>query len=270
MEFEKLRIVAAYEFLKHIRRKRLYVILGLTLISELAVIILLPLLMDGKYPDNVMTMAATLTVGPSLATIGAVFFAGDAIAGEFEGKTGFILFTNPVKRSTLVMGKYLASCAAVILLVIFGYIITDITLLVIYGEIPTETFNSFGLCLLYGGAVLSITFFFSSVSKGAMGATVITLVLIMVISGIVESVLVMAGKPYFFLPSAGGDSIALVYGGMDLFEGMIPAGAGGMGGMNSFLDFKLPDIGHIAYSMAGYMVICLALSIWISRRRQLA
>ena len=67
MEFEKLRIIAAYEFLKHIRRKRLYVILGLTLISELAVIILIPLLMDGKYPDNVMTMAATLTVGPSLA-----------------------------------------------------------------------------------------------------------------------------------------------------------------------------------------------------------
>ena len=270
IEFEKLRIVTAYEFLKHIRRKRLYVILGLTLISELAVIILVPLLMDGKYPDSVMAMAAMLTVGPSLATIGAVFFAGDAIAGEFEGKTGFILFTNPVKRTTLILGKYLASCAAVILLVIFGYVITDITLLAIYGEIPSETFNSFGLCLLFGGAVLSITFFFSSISKGSMGATVITLVLIMVISGIVESVLVMAGKPYFYLPSTGGDSIALVYGGMDMYENLIPAGAAGMGGMEMFLNMKLPDIGHIAYSMTGYLIICLGLSLWISRRRQLA
>ncbi|UCD07990.1 MAG: ABC transporter permease [Dehalococcoidales bacterium] len=270
IEFEKLRIVAAYEFLKHIRRKRLYVILGLTLISELAVIILIPLLMNGKYPDSVMTMAATLTVGPSLATIGAVFFAGDAIAGEFEGKTGFILFTNPVKRTTLILGKYLASCAAVILLVIFGYVITDITLFAIYGEVPVETFKSFGLCLLFGGAVLSITFFFSSISKGSMGATVITLVLIMVISGIVESVLVMADKPYFYLPSTGGDAIALVYGGMDLYENLIPAGAGEMSGMEMFLDMMLPDIGYIAYSMAGYLVVCLGLSLWIGKRRQLA
>lgn len=270
IEFEKLRIVAAYEFLKHIRRKRLYVILGLALIAELAVIILMPVLMD-KYPDSVMAMAATLTVGPSLATIGAVFFAGDAIAGEFEGRTGFILFTNPVKRTTLITGKYLASCAAVILLIIFGYVITDITLLAIYGEIPVETLNSFGLCLLFGGCVLSITFFFSSISKGAMGATVITLVLLMVISGIVESVLMMAGKPYWFLPSTGGDSIALVYGGMELFmEGMMPAGAAGMGGMEMFMNYQSPDIGLIAYAMTGYMVTGFILSLWISKRRQLA
>ena len=97
-EFEKLKVVIEYEFLKHIRRKRLYVILGLALLAELAVIIGVPALMDG-YPDSVMVMAAMLTVGPSLVAIGAVFFAGDAIAGEFECKTGFMLFTNPVRRT---------------------------------------------------------------------------------------------------------------------------------------------------------------------------
>ncbi len=178
-EFERLRIVAGYEFLKHIRRKRLYVILGLTLIAELAVLILVPVLGDG-FPDSVMVMAALLSVGPALATIGAIFFAGDAIAGEFESKTGFILFTNPVKRSTLVIGKYLACYAAVALLVILGYVIVAISLLAIYGTVPIETLSSFGLCLLYAGSVLSVTFFFSSISKGAMGATVITLVFIMV------------------------------------------------------------------------------------------
>ena len=107
-ELERLRVVIGYEFLKHIRRKRLWVILGLTLIAELAVLIGLPVLMDG-YPDNIMAMAAILTIGPSMATIGAIFFAGDAIAGEFESKTGYILFTNPVRRITLLTGKYLAS-----------------------------------------------------------------------------------------------------------------------------------------------------------------
>ena len=263
-EFEKLRVVVRYEFLKHIRRRRLYIILGLTFVAELAVLIGLPALMDG-YPDNVMVMAALLTVGPSLATIGAIFFAGDAIAGEFESKTGYMLFTNPVRRITLVTGKYLACCVAVILLVLLGYVIVSISLLAIYGNVPIETAKSFGLCLLYVGSVLSVTFFFSSVSKGAMGATVMTLLFIMVISGIVESVLMMAGKPSWFLLSTNGDSIATVYGGYELFlEGIMPHD-----GMVPF-EIETPDIGLCALSMVIYLVVGFVLSIWISGRRQLA
>ncbi len=259
-EFEKLRVVTGYEFLKHIRRRRLYVILGLALLAELAVIIGVPLLMDG-YPENIMVMAALLTIGPSLATIGAVFFAGDAIAGEFENKTGFILFTNPVRRITLVTGKYLASCIAVILLVIFCYAVISISLWAIYGNIPIETAKSFGLCLLFAGSVISVTFFFSAVSKGAMGATVMTLLFIMVISGIIESVLMMAGKPSWFLLSTGGDSIAMVYGGWELLlEGIVPPG---------MMLFETPDIGLCAIAMVVYLVVGFVLSIWITKRRQL-
>ncbi len=263
-EFERLRIVAGYEFLKHIRRKRLYVILGLTLIAELAVLILVPVLGDG-FPDSVMVMAALLSVGPALATIGAIFFAGDAIAGEFESKTGFILFTNPVKRSTLVIGKYLACYAAVALLVILGYVIVAISLLAIYGTVPIETLSSFGLCLLYAGSVLSVTFFFSSISKGAMGATVITLVFIMVISGIIDSILMMTGQPHWFMLSTNGDTISTVYGGYEVFMG----GLGGGGGMMPF-ELETPDIGLSVISMVGYLAVGFLLSIWISKRRQLA
>ena len=262
-EFEKLRVVTRYEFLKHIRRRRLYIILGLTLVAELVVLIVLPALMEG-YPDNVMVMATMLSMGPSLATIGAVFFAGDAIAGEFESKTGYILFPNPVRRTTLVTGKYLACCVAVILLIIFGYAIVCISLLAIYGNIPIETAKSFGLCLLFAGSVLSVTFFFSSVSKGAMGATVMTLVFIMVISGVIDGVLMMAGQPSWFLLSKAGDSIATVYGGYELFlGGVVPHG-----GMLPF-EIETPDIGLCALSMVIYLVVGFLLSIWISKRRQL-
>ena len=263
-KLEKLRIVAGYEFLKHIRRKRLYVILGLTLLAELLVLILVPVLGDG-YPDNVKVMAAVLSIGPSLATIGAIFFAGDSIAGEFESKTGYILFTNPVGRMTLVIGKYLACYAAVILLVVLGYVIVSISLLVIYGSIPIETLSSFGLCLLYTGSVLSVTFFFSSISKGAMGATVITLVFIFVISGIVDSVLAMTGQPHWFMLSTNGDTIATVYGGYELFMG----GFGG-GGERIPFEFETPDIGLSVLSMVIYLVVGFVSSIWISKRRQLA
>lgn len=262
-ELEKLKVVVGYEFLKHIRRKRLWVIFGLALLAEAAILILMPVLADG-YPGNVLIMATMLTIGPGLASIGAIFFAGDAIAGEYESRTGFILFTNPIKRITLWTGKFLASYIAVILLVIFTYAIIVISLLAIYGEVPFDTAKSFGLSLLFSGAVISVTFFFSSVSKGAMGATVVTLVFVMVISGIIESVLIFTGNPYWFLISAEGDSIALVYGGIEVFTGGFGGGGFGMP------DFEVLDIGLAAWGMVIYLVVGFALSVWISGRRQLA
>ena len=265
-ELEKLRVVIGYEFLKHIRRKRLYVILGLALLAELAVIIFVPLLREaGGYPSNIMVMAFFLTVGPSLASLGAVFFAGDAIAGEFESKTGFILLTNPIKRTTLWVGKYIACCIAVTSLIIFSYIITAVTLLAIYAEIPFEMYQSLGLALLFAGAFLSVTFFFSSVSKGAMGATVMTLLLVMVLFGIIESILMFTDNPSWFLLSTGGDSIAAVYGEYSVILGeFLPEG--------HELPFELEtmNIGLAAMAMAVYMVVGVVASIFISNRRQLA
>lgn len=262
-EFEKLKVVTWYEFLKHLRRKRLYWILGVAIVAELAVLIGLPTLGEG-YPDNVMMMAALLSIGPGFATFGAIFFAGDAIAGEFESKTGYILFPNPVRRITLVLGKYLACYAAVILLILLGYVIVCISLLGIYGHVPVETAKSFGLCLLYAGSALSVAFFFSSVSKGAMGATVMTLVFIMVISGVLDGVLTMAGQPSWFLLSKAGDSMATVYGGYEAFFGGgtphgIPPGM-----------LEAPNINLCILAMAIYMAVGLLLSIWITKRRQLA
>ncbi len=91
-----------------------------------------------------------------------------------------------------------------------------------------------------------------------------TLLFIMVISGIIETVLLMAGKPYWFLLSTGGDSVAAVYGGYELFT----EGLGISGGMLPF-EIETPDIGRTALSMAIYLVVGLVLSIWISGRRQL-
>ena len=227
-ELGKLGTVIKYEFQKHLRRKRLWVIMGLALLAELAVIILIPVLTDG-YPDSVMVMAAMLTVGPMMAGFGAIFFAGDAIAGEFESRTGFMLLTNPVQKKTIWFGKYVAGAIAVIIVMIFSYVISAVALLGIYGEVPAEMYRSLGQALLYAMSALSVTFAFSAISKGSMGATVIALIFIFVISGIVESVLMFTGNDYWFMISAGGDTITGVYGGMELFMGGF-SGGGGFGG----------------------------------------
>jgi ABC-2 type transport system permease protein len=267
-QLEKLGIVVEYEFLKHIRRKRLWVVLGIVLFVELLVLILIPALQH-HYPKDVMTMAALLTVGSSLAVIGAVFFAGDAIAGEYESKTGFLLFTNPIKRVVLWTGKYLAGFLATAALIVFTYIIITVALLVIYQEVPIEILKSFGLCLLYASAVLSVTFLFSAISKGSMGSTVMTLLFIFIVCQILESVLSMTGNPYWYVLSAGGDSITTVIVS-DLTKFMQSLGMDSSKFGNMMENYKPLNIGLTSLGMVIYLVVGFVGAVWISRRRQLS
>lgn len=260
-EFKKLRIVTKYEFLKHMRRKRLYAVIGIVIAVAASILVGLPAF-GVDYPDDVTAMAGMLSISTTLASIGAVFFAGDAIAGEFEGKTGYILFLRPVKRATLVIGKYLASYVAVALIVLLGYGIVCASLLGIYGQIPIEVGTSFLLCLLFAGSVLSLTFFFSSIFKGAMSATVMTLAFLMLISGTIDGVLTMADQPSWFLLSRAGDAIIMIYPG---FKAMMLAGMG-IGISPGALEY---DIGLCAAAMATYLVVCFLLSIFFTRRREM-
>jgi hypothetical protein len=86
----------------------------------------------------------------------------------------------------------------------------------------------------------------------------------MIISGVLDGVLTMADQPSWFLLSKAGDSIVTVYGGYTVLleQGTvhgIPPEA-----------LEAPDINLCIVAMVIYMVVCFLLSIWITRRRQLA
>ncbi len=74
----------------------------------------------GTNPDVFINVYANFT--GLLAIIGATLFAGDAIVSEFQGRTGYLLFPNPVKRSVLLAGKFIASVGAmfIVLFVYYG------------------------------------------------------------------------------------------------------------------------------------------------------
>jgi ABC-2 type transport system permease protein len=266
-DLSQLGVVIKFEFLKHIRRVRLYVIMGITALAEALVLILTPVLAHG-YPESVTAMAMLLTSMTSLASLGAVFFAGDAIAGEYEGKTGFLLFTNPIKREVLWAGKYIAGLIAVSILMLFTYLIVAGSLLAIYQEVPVAIFKSFGMALFYGAAVLSTTFLFSALSKGSMGATIMSLLFLWVICGILESVLGFTHNPYWFILSVGGDATTMAYGSMEQLMNSF-GGLGSMGGAGA-LSFSVPTLGMVAWGQAIYFIGGLAGSLFLARKRQLS
>jgi len=238
IELEKLRVVTRYELLKQVRRKRFYGALviallavgltaglyeGLDLAKSLGIETLL-----AQWDAEVFTLF--MTGMSALAVLAAVFFAGDAVAGEFERKTGYILFPNPVRRSTLVVGKYLACLIATVAILLAAYALSALLAFGFYGEVPLGIFGSLAVTLAMAACVLSLAFAFSSALRGGMGATVATLLTFIVIFPIISGSLAYAGYDPWFMPDRAGDAAGAAYGvPLENFTGMF--GGGAMEGM---------------------------------------
>lgn len=264
-EFEKLKIVTKYELLKQFRRKRFY--------GALALIVLAMVLTIGLYKgldipgrmnrlDSPELFATFVSSISTLATICAVFFAGDAIASEFERKTGYILFPNPVKRTTLVVGKYIACAAATVILLIIAYLILAGALLGFYQQVPSGILGSMAIALMLACSVISMTFVFSSVLKGGMGATIAPLLTYLVIFSIISGALSAAGYDPWFMPNRAGNAVTATYG-ITLGQAF---GGGHMGGSMSSSN---PDPTLSFFVLLGYTVIFLPISIWLAKRREM-
>jgi ABC-2 type transport system permease protein len=264
-EFEKLKIVTKYELLKQFRRKRFYGALAITLLAViLAIALYKGLNLPGRIGilDSPELFAVFVTSMSSIAILGAVFFAGDAIASEFERKTGYILFPNPVKRNTLVIGKYLACFISTATVLAIAYLISAFALIGFYRQVPIGIFGSLAIALMLACSVISMAFLFSSVLKGSMGATIATLLTYMVIFSIISSSLIYAGYDPWFLLDHAANAVTATYG-ISLQQAF-----GGVGGRMAGA-IKTPDPILSFLVLLVYAVVFFLLSIWLTKRREM-
>jgi ABC-2 type transport system permease protein len=135
-----------------------------------------------------------------------IFFGGDAISGEFQNKTGYFGVPNPIRRSSIYVGKWLAAfIAATIILVIFTAITVANGTYYFGLNVPYQ----FGLSVLFAWfylvAVLGFTFFFSSLFKSSSMSILVTAILLLfaftLIQGLVADLVQV--EPWFILTYGG-------------------------------------------------------------------
>ena len=158
-----------YSFLNYLRARRFLVMVLLVAIVNLVLTAAVgytrsadflnsPLGFYGAWRGSFIDIFILLTV---------VFFGGDAISGEFQNKTGYYLVPNPIRRSTIYVGKYLAAFIASTL--ILAALCPGFT-----GSTACTTtwgfrriIESFLFAWLYLLTALSVTFMFRSCSSRA-------------------------------------------------------------------------------------------------------
>jgi ABC-2 type transport system permease protein len=261
-DLTQIGIVTQYELLKHMRRRRVYAVLVIAAVLALIQITV-------RWALNAFPLRATEWASEFFGSlvfiiiIVGTFFAGDAIVSEFEQKTGYIIFTNPVKRVSLVAGKFVAALVSSLLPIVIYYLIGTGALVGIYGLVPVEIAASFAYAILFLCVVLGFTFLFSAILKGSMGATLLSFFMFLLILTTVSSVISLTDNEPWYLPNFAGGMITQVINPLKDTVTKIP---------NSSLTVYTfyPKFPISILVLVVYFVATLVLSMWITQRKQMA
>jgi ABC-2 type transport system permease protein len=206
----QIGIIAKYNFLNYFRARRFYVML--------AIILIIGGLVTGLVAYyGVASFGGSSALGfyaagwGSFATfviiLSAVFFGGDAISGEFQNRTGYFLVPNPIRKSAVYIGKYLAAIAASSLILgVYALIMIANGLYYFSWSFPWEFAQSILFAWVYLIAVMSLAFAFSSLFKSTSISILMTIILLLFVFNIVDTVVfIVAGyEPWYSIVYGAG------------------------------------------------------------------
>lgn len=193
-DFAQLGSILKYTLLDYIRSERFFLVL--------AIVLGLGMLFDlsGMPPFPAWGGFASMA-----AAFLGIFFGSDAISGEFQNKTGYFSIPNPIQRSTIYLGKWTAAfVASSIILGIYALLTLAVGMYDAFA-VPSGFGASVLFAYFYLAAVISLTFFISSLFKcNTHSFAVSTLVLLGLFLMFDSAAGMIAQEPWFILSYAGG------------------------------------------------------------------
>jgi ABC-2 type transport system permease protein len=196
-------ITMKYTLLDYIRSRRFYIMLTIAIVISA----ILTFVVGYYRPASFLATDLSFYSGwwGNIATyvivLSGIFFGGDAISGEFQNKTGYFGIPNPIRRSSIYIGKWLSALiASTVILVVFAAITVG-NGLYYFPSVPYE----FGLSLLFAWfyliAVLGFTFFFSSLFKSSSISILVTAILFLFAFNIIQLFVASLAQiePWFIL-----------------------------------------------------------------------
>jgi ABC-2 type transport system permease protein len=135
-----------------------------------------------------------------------IIFGGDAIAGEFQNKTGYFLMGLPIRRASVYAGKFLAAFAAslVAVIVYLAILLANAAYYLHGNAFPLALGESFVIAILYLLALLGAVFLFSSMFKNSLYAVLVVAVLFLFGFSLLQDLIVGLVKiePWFIITYA--------------------------------------------------------------------
>ena len=202
--------ITKYELLNYFRSRRFFVLLiiGIVISAIFTAVV-------GYYGITYLNLTSALGFysfwwGNSITLVvilSGIFFGGDAISGEFQNKTGYFLVGNPLRRSSIYIGKWIAALtASLIIFAIYAAIAVGNGIYYFGTSIPYQFGDSLVFSVLYLVAVLGFTFFFSSLFKSSSMSILVTAILFLFAFSLIELIVSRLAQiePWFIITYGAG------------------------------------------------------------------
>jgi ABC-2 type transport system permease protein len=232
--------ITKYELLNYFRSRRFFILLAIGLIISGLLTGLVAYLGVNKVAPCQQPICSSPVLafysfwwGNSIRfviVLSGIFFGGDAISGEFQNKTGYFLVGNPLRRSSIYIGKWFgALVASLIVLAIYAGITVGNGLFYFGANVP----YSLSFSILYLIAVLGFTFFFSSLFKSSSMSILVTAILFLFAFDLIQ--LIVSGlvqiEPWFVITYGSGIVVNVLMDPYPTTQPIRGAGGGGREGM---------------------------------------
>ena len=233
-------IAAKYNFLNYFRARRFYVMLAIiVIIAGLRTVLVGYDRPPGFVGGNALGFygAGWGSFASFVVVLSAAFFGGDAISGEFQNRTGYFLVPNPIRRSAIYVGKWLAALAAsTIILGVFALAMLANGLYYFPGTVPWQFVESFIFAWAYLVAAMSLAFAFSSLFESSSVSSLMIVILLLFVFSVIDTVasLVAGIQPWFSITYGAGIISNILTVPYPAAKSVTPFGPGGRFSVVSF------------------------------------
>lgn len=211
----QVRTVTKYAFLNYFRARRFYVMLGIVLLVSALLTFAAAYYRPPAFGFGNLTSNPALTFysgfwggfATIVVILSVAFFGGDAISGEFQNKTGYFLIPNPLRRSVVYVGKWLAALgASTLILAVFALIALANGSYFFGASIPYQFGESLIFAWIYLVSAMGLTFLFSSLFKSSSISILMTVILLLFAFDVIDTIAsAVAGiEPWFSITYASG------------------------------------------------------------------
>jgi ABC-2 type transport system permease protein len=198
-----------YTFLDYFRSRRFFILLALTLIISAILTVLVGYYRPQSFLLDSLSFYSSWWGNSSTFVIilGGIFFGGDAISSEFQNRTGYFSVPNPIRRSSIYIGKWLSAfTAATIMFLIFVAITIGNGIYYFGFNVPVEFGESLLFAWFYLAAVMGFTFLFSSLFKSSSMSIIVTTILFLFAFSLIQTLVetLVKVEPWFMLTYGAG------------------------------------------------------------------
>ena len=266
----EIKIALKYQFYSYLRTKRFIALALLVAVISVAILILEIHLgsaaITSQYKNSMAYLFDFMQNLSFTIVLVAAFLGGSAISTDFASNYSYFILVQPVRRSSLLIGRYISAFIASLLIILVYYLFAAVGSLYFFSSIPLAFASSIGLAAVFIASVLAFAFFMSSLFNNPQTSTMAVVILLVIVLPVLSSILpALANLEPWFLINYGGQVVYNVFSTNFVhFSSITVPVKGGSYKISQYQPYLLEGI----EIMLGYLVVFLAAALYTYKYKQ--